>query len=92
MGNGFRHLAVGRLRQGCSMADEEAAGKLEVYRQRADELRRVADGVKNLDAKETILRIAIAYEHMARMLERFPGMLLPRDADPGKPETPSVAN
>jgi len=57
------------------MADEEAAGKLETYRRRAEELRRVAEGLKNLDARETILRIAAAYDHMADMLERFPEML-----------------
>jgi hypothetical protein len=59
------------------MADEEAAGKLETYRRRAEELRRVAEGLKNHDARETILRIAAAYGHMADMLERFPGMFEP---------------
>ena len=55
------------------MADEDAAtGKLAMYRRRADELRKIAEGLKNLDARETIQRIAGAYDHMADMLERFP--------------------
>jgi hypothetical protein len=59
------------------MADEDAAaGKLDMYRRRANELRRIAEGVKNLDAKETIQRIAHAYDHMADMLERFPDTFL----------------
>lgn len=70
------------------MADEEEAAdkldKLDMYRRRAEELRKVAEGVKNLDARETILRIAAAYGHMADMLQRFPEMLQP-------PEEPSEA-
>ena len=63
--------------------DEEAAGKLETYRRRAAELRTVAEGLKNIDARETILRIAAAYGHMADMLERFPEMFQPAIPDDG---------
>jgi len=66
------------------MADEEAAEKLETYRRRAEDLRRVAEGLKNIDARETILRIAAAYGHMADMLERFPEVFEPPMPEDGE--------
>lgn len=52
------------------MADEEAARKADIYRSRAEEIRTAAESTKNPQARETLLRLASAYDHMADMLER----------------------
>jgi len=49
------------------MDDAERASR---YRQRAAEVRRIADGINDPDAKSVLLSIALDYEDMAQMLSK----------------------
>jgi len=61
------------------MASEEAARKAEIYRARAEEIRVAAETTKHPQARETLLRLASAYDHMADILERTPDLKAARN-------------
>jgi len=48
------------------MDDAERAQR---YRQRADEVRKIGDGLPDAESKSVLLNIASDYENMARLLE-----------------------
>lgn len=66
------------------MADEEAARKADIYRSRAEEIRAAAETTKNPQARETLLRLAAAYEHMAEILDRTERSVQPAKSGPPK--------
>ncbi len=48
------------------MADKE---KIQKYHSRAEELRTIADGMKDRDAKQSLVSVAADYDRMAFVLE-----------------------
>ena len=51
--------------------DKAALRQAEAYRLRAEEVRTTADGMKDLQSKEALSRLAHAYERLAENLERI---------------------
>jgi len=72
-------LALGSFRHGSTMLCErtsfevpdkaERMRRAQQFRERAEELRTIADGLKDHNSKETMLRIAIDYERLASRAE-----------------------
>jgi hypothetical protein len=64
-------LAV--LRRPRALRPEHRDGRIVQYREKAEELRAIAEDVILEKTRTTLLSLATTYEEMARMLERLPG-------------------
>jgi len=53
-----------------SSPSTDGHSRAEAYRRRAEELRTIAEDIRDANCRATLLRLAISYEDMARSAER----------------------